>query len=74
MRSWLSRVLIVCLVGSAVTVTAEEGDDQLTDWSRVRKLAPGTEIFLSVRDSQPRERVVVGADDSSVTTLNLTTP
>lgn len=73
MRSWVSRALIVCIVGSTVPLAAEEDDGQLADWSRVRALAPGTAIVVSVRNSEPAERVIIRADESNLITLNLTT-
>ena len=45
-----------------------------SDWSRVRKLAPGTEVVVTVRGSKPGKRSLVLADESDLTVLNLTVP
>jgi hypothetical protein len=42
------------------------------EWSRVRKIAPGTEITITVRGSQAAERYFVSVGDSRITVLNLT--
>ena len=44
------------------------------EWSRVRKLAPGTEIIVTVGDSQPGGRYVVRADESGLAVLNVADP
>jgi hypothetical protein len=41
------------------------------EWSRVRKLAPGTEIIVTVEGSQPGARYVVRGDESELTVLNV---
>jgi hypothetical protein len=43
-------------------------------WSRVRKLAPGTEITVTVKGSPPGQRHFVAADESDLTVLNVTHP
>jgi hypothetical protein len=45
-----------------------------SNWSRVHKLAPGTEIIVTVKDSPPGRRYFVGADESDLTVLNVTDP
>jgi hypothetical protein len=45
-----------------------------SDWSRVRKLAAGTEAVVTVKGSQPGQRYFVRADESDLTVLNLTDP
>jgi len=45
-----------------------------SDWSRVRKLAPGTEVTLFLRGSQYRKGHVVVAGESGLVVLNLTDP
>lgn len=45
-----------------------------TEWSQVRNLAPGTEVLVTVKNSQPDKRSVVGADELGLTVLNLTGP
>jgi len=42
------------------------------DWSRLHKLAPGTEIIMTVGGSQPEGRYVVRVDESGLTVLNVT--
>jgi hypothetical protein len=44
------------------------------DWSRVRKLTPGTEITVTASGSQPGKRDVLSADESGLTVLNLDYP
>jgi hypothetical protein len=40
------------------------------EWSRVRKLAPGTEIIVTIQGSPPAGRHVVRVDESSLTLSN----
>jgi hypothetical protein len=42
-----------------------------SDWSRVGTLEPGTEVILTVQDSQPVKRYFLSADDSTLTVLTL---
>ena len=44
------------------------------DWSRVRKLAAGTEVIVTVNSSQPKQRLLLSVDADTVTLLNLTLP
>ena len=44
------------------------------EWSRVRKVAPGTEIIVTVKGSPLRGRDVVRVDDSDLMLLNLADP
>jgi hypothetical protein len=44
------------------------------EWSRVRKLAPGTEIIVTIEGAQPVGRHVVRVDESSLTLLNVADP
>jgi hypothetical protein len=44
------------------------------EWSRVRKLASGTEIVVTLEGSQPGERYVVRADESDLTVLKVVDP
>jgi hypothetical protein len=41
------------------------------DWSRVRKLTPGTEIIVIVRAEEPGTRYFIAADESGATLLNV---
>lgn len=43
-------------------------------WTRVTKLAPGTEVILTTRGSMSASRVFVLADGSGIIALNLTGP
>ena len=46
----------------------QEGDTlPESDWSRVPKLAAGTEVIVTVKGSQPATRYVVQADESELT-------
>ena len=59
----------------SVTENVQQGGKpRQSDWSRVRKLAPGTEVILTTDRSAPGRRYFVSADDSSLTVLNLTDP
>jgi|RhiMetdeSRZDD1v2_1073273.scaffolds.fasta_scaffold50524_5 hypothetical protein len=66
--SAISITLVAALAAAAVPATAQE------DWSRVRRLEPGSEITVTIGSSQPVERLFVSADDSVLTVLNLTDP
>jgi hypothetical protein len=44
------------------------------DWARVRRLAPGTQVTVTVSGSPPAVRYVIAANESDVTALNLTVP
>jgi hypothetical protein len=44
------------------------------DWSRVRKLEPGTAVIVTVTGSSPSKRYFVVASDAQLTVLNLTDP
>jgi hypothetical protein len=50
-----------------VNQTASSDD---ADWSRVRKLASGAEIIVTIERAQPVERRVVRVDESSLTLSN----
>jgi hypothetical protein len=64
MRRGLAVFLVAALLAQA-TVSAA----RLT-WAELRGLPPGTEVQVSGRG----DRLVVGADESTLTTLNLTDP
>ncbi len=74
MKSALSLMLVASLVGSAPPVAAQARTESKSGWSRLRTLAPGTEVTLSVQGSQPVTRYVVQADESKLTVLNLSAP
>ena len=83
MDSGLSIIVIICLVASATAGCATtRGPRQVhqtrgvtpaeSNWSRTSELAPGTEITLIIKGSQPRTRYLVLADGSGITVLDLT--
>jgi hypothetical protein len=45
-----------------------------SNWTRVTALATGTDVTLTVQGRPPVGRVIAAADDSQLTTLNLTNP
>jgi hypothetical protein len=70
--------LIVAISGGCATArgpaqlgSSLAGASSETDWSRVRQLAPASEIFVTRQGSQPRSRHFVAADESSMIALNL---
>jgi len=71
-KSTVSTALIV----TVLAVPAAAQSDR--EWSRVRKLEPGTEITVSMRagprEAQDLARFFVSADNSTLTVLNLTNP
>ena len=102
MKSAIAATLIVCLLGAALPVAAQDQTHPAagplaraitreavrvateptsssvrqigkpdSNWSRVSKLAPGIEIVVTVRSSQPGKRYFVRADESELTVLNL---
>lgn len=52
----------------------QSGKPARSDWSRVLKLAPGTEIVVTVNGASPAQRYFVAAEESDLTVLNLTEP
>lgn len=74
----IAACLIAAISGGCATArgpaqlgTTLAGASSETDWSRVRQLAPGAEIFVTLRGSQARSCQFVAADESSVIALNL---
>jgi hypothetical protein len=61
-------IAIVCLVASALPAVAQ------SEWSRVRNLAAGTEIIVTIAGAPPGQRFHVRTDDSQLTALNVTDP
>jgi len=55
-------------------VTAEQPTAGDSEWARVRRLAPGTELIVTVKSAQPASRYFVGGDDSGLTMLNIGAP
>ena len=56
---------------SSDAVQQGEGPPAESNWSRVRTLAPGTEIIVTVKGSTPARRYFIAADESGFTMLNL---
>lgn len=50
---------------------AQQNQSADAEWSRVRGLAPGTEVIVTVHGSPPGTRYVVLADTSDLTVLNV---
>lgn len=63
MKSALSLMLSICLVGSAIPLAAQESVADIS-WSRVGQLPPGSEIIVTVKGLPPVQRYVVSRDDS----------
>ena len=124
MKSALSLMLVVCIVASALPVTAQDqtetrvsfdmrssaplaptaplsraitreavrlataaestttvvetvqkgGTPARSDWSRVSRLTPGSEVVVTVKGSQPTTRNFVLADEADLVVLNLADP
>ena len=78
MRSAVSFALVTSLIGSAVPVAARHSpfatvqQDEPVDsgWSRVRKLATGTELIVTVQGAPLANRYFVAGDESDLTVLN----
>lgn len=63
------------LAHQAVQLAADpQGSIVDARWSRVRNLAPGTEIILTTRGAPSSRRYLVRTSDSELTILNLTDP
>ena len=53
---------------------ASQADAADANWSRVRKLAPGTAITLTIRSAPAARRYLVSADESGIAVLNVADP
>ncbi len=51
--------------------TFEQSERVDAGWSRVRKIAPGTELIVTVKGSPPVNRYFVAGDESHLTVLNV---
>ena len=60
--------------GAARFATLQESNVVDSEWSRVRTLAPGTEVILIVKDLELANRYFVAGDESDVTVLNVGNP
>jgi hypothetical protein len=58
----------------ALVDVGQQAGASTNDWSRVRKLEPGTEITVTANGSQPGERCVLSTSESGITILNLADP
>jgi hypothetical protein len=54
--------------------TVQQSKPVDSEWSRVRTLAPGTELIVIVKDSPPVNRYFVAGDESDLTVLNVGDP
>jgi hypothetical protein len=59
---------------TGIETVQQGGQSTESNWSRVRKLAPGTEIIVTVKGSPPATRYFVAADESDLTVLNVADP
>jgi hypothetical protein len=63
--------LILSLVVSTTPIAAQ-GWPNLSDWSRVRAVKPGAQVFVIVGESKGGTRYLISASDTNVLVLNLT--
>ena len=73
-KAALSLSLMVSFVVTTVPMTAQERAPADPHWSRLRKLAPGTELIVTIRGSLPGDRYAVAWDASALTVLKLAAP
>ena len=59
---------------TAGEVVQQTGKPVESNWSRVRKLASGREIVVTVKGSPPAQRHFVAGDEADLTVVNLTDP
>ena len=59
---------------TGIETVQQGGQSTEANWSRVRTLAPGTEIIMTVKGLPPATRYFVAADESDVTVLNVVDP
>jgi hypothetical protein len=59
---------------SVVETVQQGGAPAKSNWSRVRKLAPDTEIVVTVKGSPPTQRYFLVGDESDLTVLNVADP
>jgi len=63
----------LALEPSAVTAAVQQNSSTIaSDWWRVRRLKPGTEIVATVRGAAPARRHVAMSDQSGIDLLNVT--
>lgn len=56
-----------------VEAVQQSGNPGDSNWSRVRGLAPGTDVVVTVRGRKPDRRRIVQADESTLTVLSRST-
>jgi hypothetical protein len=59
---------------TGIEIDQRGGQSTESAWSRVRRLAPTTEIIVAVKGSPPAIRYFVAADEASLTVMNVTDP
>jgi hypothetical protein len=70
MRPVAAALVVTCgIAWLSPALNAASADD---GWSRVRSLAAGSEIIVTVTGSQPAARYLISADEFVLTELNLT--
>ena len=57
-------------------LASSQGGRSISDsvWSRVRKLAPGTEIVITIKDASPARRYLITTNESELMVLNIADP
>jgi hypothetical protein len=70
----IMRETVRLAAAPVVEAAQQAGAPTNAEWSRVRKLKPGTEIMVTANGSQPGERYVLSTDESGITILNLADP
>ena len=58
----------------AARFAAQQDEPVDSEWSRVRKLAPGTELIVTVQSAQIANRYFVAGDESGLTVLSVEAP
>ena len=66
-RAISSEAARLARAGEPVGVVGQGATPGDSNWARVGKLAPGTEVIMTIKGSQPAKRYVVRADDSELT-------
>jgi len=61
-----------CAAIVAGTTSVAAADD--AEWLRVRSLAPGAKVLVTVEGAPPRERHIVDVDEQALTVANLANP
>ena len=64
--------MMCCAAIVATTTSVAAADD--AQWLRVRSLAPGAKVLVTVEGAAPRERHIVDVDERALTIVNLANP